>query len=164
MIVAIDWPARDINALIHVLEFVEIWLFVMLRITYQHAHVHQVSLATHSSNAEKFQQRHHSDKMNIHVHHLHVARTVIVAIMPVKRCALVNQTILELHQVVDQNAVFQANAHRIELVSIIDVLIHVQIHAESVLYVIQAIIIQFVLVQLDTLAIHLHNAQEYVSF
>lgn len=57
MIVLISWHVSDSNASIHVLAFVALTLFAMLRIMCQPARVQLVTPEIHSSSARKHRRR-----------------------------------------------------------------------------------------------------------
>lgn len=114
----------------------------------------------HSSSVVQLQN---NQTKSIHVHRHHAVRIAIAAAILVKQYAHVHQDILVHHHNADPNVLFHRNVHQIEHVSIINVLIHVRILVALDLFVMPAITIQFALVQLVSLAIHLHNAGEFVS-
>lgn len=163
MIVTIVCHVFDSSVSIHVWAFVEHWLCVMCQGMCQHVHVQQASLVIHSSNAVKYQQRHHLDKMNIHAVHHHVDQIAIVAIIWVKLSARVNRTTSVHHHIVDQNVLSIRNAHWIEPVLITNVRMFVNTRAALVLFVMQTTIARSVLAHLDFQAIHSHNAHVHVS-
>lgn len=160
MIVMIAWHVCHTNVLIHVLAFAVNQQYAMYRDTIQHVLAHLTYPAIHFSNAVKFH-----DPLNnlIRVHRLPVVHLQIVVAMLVKRCALVHQDILDHHHNVGQSVLFHPNAHRTEHVSITNALIHVRILVASDPFAVSAITIQFALVHLVSLAIHLHNARQIVS-
>lgn len=163
MIVAINWRAYDTNAQILALVFAVPLLFAMLIDMCQLALAHRDLLAIRSCNVVNYQQYHQLVKMISHAARLHVARIQIVAIMPDKQFAHANQDILERRQHVDRSVLSAQNARPTKLALITNAPIHAHTLAESKLFATQQIIIRFAHVQLDILAIHLHNALVYVS-
>lgn len=151
----------DTDALIHVLEFVANWHCVMLQIMCQHVHVHLDILVIHSCNAVNNRV---SLRILIHAHHHHADQTAIVAIIMDRGYAHVQLDTLVRHHNVDRNVLFHRNVQQIELVLIRNALIHVHTLVASVQSAMLAITIQFALVHPALLAIHSHNAQEFVRF
>lgn len=68
-------------------------------------------------------------------------------------CVVAYRTCWALLQIVDQNVSYPVNVHKINLASIENVKIHALEHVVNMLNVRRSIIIQFVVVQLDTKAI-----------
>lgn len=101
--------------------------------------------------------------MHSHAHHLHADRTVIAVIIPGKLYAHARQVTLARHHNAVQNVSFHPSVHLIERASTTNALIHAHIRAALALYATPAIIIQFALVQLASLATHSHNARKLVS-
>lgn len=99
----------------------------------------------------------------IHVFHHLVDQTVNVGLSINKLYVLVFLITSDHRQHVDLNVLSALNVHQIELVSIKDVLILVQIHADFELNVLRKIITQYALVLLVLLEIHFLNVHLSVS-
>lgn len=106
----------------------------------------------------------HQHGMNIPAIHRHVVRIAIVANIMVKQCAHVNQITLGLHHNADLSVSLALNVQQKKHALITNVQTHVHILVELVLFVIQAITIQFVRVPQGLPAIHLLNVLVFVSF